>query len=116
MAARVVHFGEDLCHRIPLLRRAGFSAVRCKDQGELRQALELGGAADAVLIVDTPAIDARQVRQLARSLSSAPLVLFSKWGREQTDTAYDLVVHSLTPPDEWVEKLTDLIAREKMDC
>ena len=39
MAARVIHFGEDLCHRIPLLRRAGFKPVRCRSLGELRTLL-----------------------------------------------------------------------------
>jgi hypothetical protein len=51
---------------------------------------------------------------LARNCSSAPVVLFSGTNRTYEGAAFDLVVHSLTPPEVWLHAVDALIAKSRV--
>src|SRR5258708_16784159 len=43
MAARVIHFGPDDCHRLIVLESAGYAVDACDSLGQLRASLTAGG-------------------------------------------------------------------------
>lgn len=108
MAARVIHFGPDDCHRLMVLRSAGYSVDGCNSLNQLRASLVSG--ADAVLMSDAEGIAPQDAVALARMQSSAPVVLFRSTNLSYEDSGFDLVVHSLTPPEVWLNQVDALIA------
>ncbi len=113
MAARVIHFGPDDCHRLMVLRSAGYAVDGCTSLAQLRDALLAGGEADAVLLSDGSGVALEEAASLARSYSSGPVVLFSGTNRAYEGAAFDLVVHSLTPPEAWLYEVDKVIARRR---
>jgi hypothetical protein len=111
MAARVIHFGHDHCHRSMVLRNAGFAVDECISLVQLRSALVEGSRTDAVCLSDGEATHQEAAIALARAHSSAPVVLFQGSEHPDSDPSPDLVVPNLTPPDVWVNEMKDLIAR-----
>jgi len=111
MAARVIHFGPDDCHRLMVLRSAGYAVDNCNSLVQLRSSLVAGGGADAVLVSDGDGIAPETAIAVARSHSSAPVVLFRSTSLSYRDSGFDLVVHSLTPPEVWLNQVDALIAR-----
>jgi hypothetical protein len=114
MAARVIHFGPDDCHRLMVLRSAGYAVDGCMSLAQLRASLLGGRAADAVLMSDGDRFAPESAAALAKSCSSAPVVLFSGTNRAYEDAAFDLVVHSLTPPEVWLHEVDALIAKSRV--
>jgi hypothetical protein len=114
MAARVIHFGRDDCHRLTVLRSAGYSVDDCDSLVQLRASLLDFGEADAVLLSDGDGLAAEDAGSVARTCSKAPVVLFSATNRNYQDSAFDLVVHSLTPPEVWLGEVDALIAKSRL--
>lgn len=114
MAARVIHFGPDDCHRLMVLRSAGYAVDGCVSLAQLRASLLAESRADAVLLSDGDAIAAEDAASLAKSCSSAPVVLFSGTNRAYEGAVFDLVVHSLTPPEVWLYEVDALIANSRV--
>lgn len=113
MAARIIHFGPDDCHRLTVLRSAGYSVDACGSLGQLRASLVADREADAVVMTEGDGVAPEEAITLARSHSSAPVVLFSGSNRSYEESSFDLVVHSLTPPDEWLVEVDVLIAKNR---
>jgi hypothetical protein len=111
MAARVIHFGPDDCHRLMVLQSAGYAVDDCVSLGQLRASLLVAGEADAVLLSDGDGVDPEEAAALARGCCSVPVVLFGNTNRAHKDAAFDLVVHSLTPPEVWLREVDALIAK-----
>jgi len=111
MAARVIHFGPDDCHRLMVLRTAGYAVDNCNSLIQLRSSLLTGGGADAVLVSDGEGVAPETAIAVAKSHSSAPVVLFRSTNLSYQDSGFDLVVHSLTPPEVWLNEVDALIAR-----
>jgi hypothetical protein len=114
MAARVIHFGPDDCHRLMVLRSAGYAVDGCTSLAQLRGSLLAGGEADAVLLSDGSGVALEEAASLARSCSSAPVILFSGTNRTHEGAAFDLVVHSLTPPEAWLYEVDKVIAQSRL--
>src|ERR1700680_5076279 len=114
MAARVIHFGPDDCHRLIVLRSAGVSVDACNSLGQLWVSLTAGGEADAVVMSDADGIAPEEVVSLAKTHSSAPVVLFRGTNRVYEDSRFDLVVHTLTPPEVWLSEVNTLIAKGRI--
>jgi hypothetical protein len=110
MAARVIHFGPDDCHRLMVLQSAGYAVEDCLSLGQLRASLA-GDEADAVLLSDGDGVAPEEAVALARGCSSAPVVLFCSTNQVYEDAAFDLVVHSLTRPEIWLREVDALIAK-----
>jgi hypothetical protein len=113
MAARVIHFGTDECYRITVLRSVGYSVDDCSSLVELRAELSTDGGAVAVCITEGISGPPEAAVSLAKTCSSAPLVLFRRSNRDCEAAAFDLVVDTLTPPQEWLTDMQDLIVRSQ---
>ena len=113
MAARVIHFGVDDCYRLSVLRRAGYDIDDCRNLVQLRAALESKREADAVMVNDSSGSIPEFVISLARSRSTAPIILFPNSSRTYSTEPVDLVVPSFTPPEDWLLDLANLIVRSR---
>jgi hypothetical protein len=107
--ARILHVGEDTCHRIPVMERAGLVVCRtvCSVDG-VRGALASNEKFSALTFhIDADPIP-HSVLTVARSLPSA-LVLFENPGIEYDPQSFDLVIPTQTPPLTWLRCLQSVI-------
>lgn len=113
MAGRIIHFGEDLYHRVLVLKNEGFAVDVCCSPRELLTALKTGTDAAAVVIGECRTADPIEVCSVARSVSVAPVILFPGTDTKSAglEHEFDLIVSPLTPPEEWVGDIRDLIER-----
>jgi hypothetical protein len=109
MAARVIHYGLDECHRLRILRNAGYAVDDCHSLPQLREALSTDGGAEAVFITEEIGYLPEAAVSLTKSSSRAPLVLFRCSTGEYEEEKFDLVVESLTPPQQWLSEVETLI-------
>ncbi len=113
MAARVIHFGEDDCHRLMVLRLAGYSVDECNSLVQLRSALLTDGSADAFCVTEGYKVAPEEAIHLVRAHTRLPVVLFKASNQSYDGPIFDLVVPSLTPPDVWLNEMERLIAQSK---
>ncbi len=126
MASSILHFGEELSHRFPILRNAGFSIHRCESFLEFRDALQSGFVHDAVSLSDLEEGATPLAALAARTHSTAPLILFrtrsvvafTAGGEPAVTTAlpeagFDLIVPPFASARAWVGDVASLIARSR---
>lgn len=104
-AASILHVGEDLCFRIPVLKRAGLIVCQtpCSVEG-VRSAFESHGHFSALMFhADSEPVPA-EVLALARS-SPSPLVLFDNPSVDHDEFDFDLIIPTLSPPGLWLQSL-----------
>jgi hypothetical protein len=97
-----------------VLRSAGYKVDGCASLGQLRASLQAAGDTVAVLLSDGEGVAPEEAASLARSCCSAPVVLFNRTNRSFEGVTFDLVVHSLTPPEIWLREVGELIARSRV--
>lgn len=107
----VIHMGLDTCHRLPVLEQAGYSVDQCGTIPELQEVLDSEKAFEALLIPESAIPE--EVFPLARARSAVPLVLFRETQRSIAESAFDLVVPILEPPQRWLADLAALIVRSR---
>jgi hypothetical protein len=112
-SARIIHFGTDDCHRVSVLRSAGYRVEDCRSLRTFREALTEEGKPDAVFITEREGNLQGEAIALAQSCSSAPLVLFRRSHSDLNGGSFDLVIDSLTPPKYWLEEIGELITRSR---
>lgn len=113
MPARVVHFGPDDCHRLMVLRSAGYTVEDCRSLLQLRDALADGASPDAVLMSDGDGVSPQEAVGIARAHSSNPVILFRSTNMTYEDCRFDLVVPCLTPPEVWLNDVDALIEKRR---
>lgn len=113
MLAKVIHFGPDYCHRMMVLRSAGYAVEDCESLLQLGTCLSAGASADAVLMSDGEGVSLREAATVARSHSALPLILFRNTNQPYDEALFDLVVQSLTPPEVWLNDVDALIERAR---
>jgi hypothetical protein len=111
MATCVVHFGDDVCFRLPVLKSAGYSVTECYSVELLSAALSQNP--EAVLLEEEPGLPTEAAAVLTRSCSAASLILFRSEVDRFTSGDFDLVIPSLTPPEEWLGEVAALILRSR---
>jgi CxxC-x17-CxxC domain-containing protein len=119
MAARVLHFGQELCAALPVLRSAGYSVEFCRSVPQLRANLETGDQPDAVSMTDEIVCGHEDAVSAARSRSFAPLILFRQTDRDwfpdieydPTEAEFDLIVPRAAPASQWLSDIADVIAQ-----
>lgn len=115
MAATVLHFGADICQRLPLLNSVGYSVKVCPTLPEFRSLIRQKADAEAVLVASERSRERREVISLTRENTHARLILFASYsGAYQSE--FDLVIEPLTPPEEWLRRVVafiELNARSK---
>jgi hypothetical protein len=113
MAARVIHFGPDDCHRRMVLQSAGYSVDECYSLSELRARLLTDAGFEAVLMSEAEGLAPEDAAALARMYCCGPIVLFRGTNLSYEDSEFDLVIHALTPPDVWLGEVETLIKRRR---
>jgi hypothetical protein len=113
MAARVIHFGPDDCHRLMVLRSAGYSVDDCGSLLQLRACLASGAIPDALLMSDGGPVMPEEAIALARTHVSLPVILFRNTTLTYEESGIDLVVPSLTPPEIWLIEVEGLIEKSR---
>jgi CxxC-x17-CxxC domain-containing protein len=126
MAASLLHFGQELSDRFPLLRHAGYSVTLYAALDEFQDALQSGAGHDAVSVSDVDEYASPLAARTARAHSPAPLVLFRTRRPESfpvavdrsavapaTGLGFDLIVSPDASSQGWMESLAALIARSR---
>ena len=109
-AAMLLHVGDDVCHRIPVIERLGLVVLRSECSMTGLEDVLAGGQNFAALAFHN---DLRTLNKAivmrARALSRAPLVFFENPTFECETREFDLVVPVHTPPAVWLNELRSLI-------
>lgn len=113
MAARVVYFGCDECRRVPVLHMAGYAVDDCPSILKLRSVLQEPGQTSAFLFTGRNEKECKEAVVLARTQSSAPLILFDGPNHAGDESDFDLVIPPLTPPQEWLAKIAATIQQRR---
>jgi hypothetical protein len=113
MAARIIHFGADNCHRLWVLKSAGYFIDDCQSVVQLRTVLQSGTDPDAVAFTENERFAPEEAVEVTRSHSSAPLILFRETHNDCVESVFDLVVPVLEPPEAWLTSVAALIARSQ---
>ena len=113
MAARVIHFGPDDCHRLMVLQSAGYAVSDCRTLVQLRTCLATADPADALLTSDAEALEPKEAIALAKTRASLPVVLFRSTNLAYEDSGVDLIVNCLTPPEVWLQEVNALIEKSR---
>ncbi len=113
MAARIIHFGADNCHRLWVLQSAGYSIDDCQSVVQLRTALQSAIDADAVAFTESERFAPDEAVHVTRSHSAAPLILFRETHNDCAESVFDLVVPVLEPPESRLTNIAALIARSQ---
>jgi hypothetical protein len=109
-ALSVLHIGDDLCRRIPVMETAGFVVYQSEVKiPAIHIAFEREEGYSAVVFHNDIAAVPEDVVNEARLLSEAPFVLFQNPTVPSNEVEFDLVIPSLTTPDVWLLKLRELI-------
>jgi hypothetical protein len=114
MAANLVYFGVDTCHRLPVLMRAGYMVENCGSALQLEAVFDSSCPAEAVLMTDHEGKLPQDAITLTRSRSLAPLILFRDSNHSYAESAFDLVIPSLTPPGQWLEQIALLLEESRV--
>jgi hypothetical protein len=113
MAARVIHFGVDKCHRLNVLKRDGYAVDACSSLVQLRHALQSEIDADVVMMSDDDGFVPSQAIAMTHAESLIPVIFFPSTDRSEETTCFDLVVPTFTPPEDWLLDLAILIVRSR---
>lgn len=109
-AASILHVGDDLCHRIPVMEYAGLFVVRSEcSVGAIQHALVQDPKFSAITFHNGVYCPADVVVSTARTLSPAPLVLFEDATVDCDERLFDLVISPCTPPAVWLNSLREAI-------
>jgi hypothetical protein len=96
-----------------VLQEAGYSVKGCRSVMEFRAALRSSGAADAVVITDETGNLPSEAISVAKSDSPVPVILFANSMSTYSESNFDLVVPSLTPPAKWLAKIQEKIQESR---
>jgi CxxC-x17-CxxC domain-containing protein len=127
MAARIVHFGQELGNRFPLLRSSGYLVDHYETILEFRDALQSNIQHAAISTSEVRSDFSPLVVLTARTYSTAPLILFSTRTAMPLPTGvsenagtltaseadYDLVVPASTPSRAWIGEIGALIEHSR---
>ena len=111
MGDMVIHFGVDDCHRIQVLRQAGFEVAATLSTDVLAMVLAKAGRIAAVVVSEDYGDTSDAIAEMVRPHTKAPIILFRRTQRVLDEKKFDRVYHWLTPPGVWVPRVAKLIAR-----
>ena len=111
MDVPIIHYGADDCHRVPVLKFAGYAVADCRSIAQLHAALQAIAEAGAVVMTGIGDLAPHRAVSIARCASTAPLVLFPEGASSLVEPEFDLVIPALTPPEQWLSDLAELIDR-----
>jgi len=115
MTAHILHIGMDDCHRAAVLQSAGYSVEECASLQQLAAALDEAHGADAVILSESENILPEMVIRLVRRRSVTPAIFFCRSNCSVSAEDFDLVIPPLTPPEKWLEQVSDLLERPRVE-
>ena len=109
--ARIIHFGEDSCHRLMVLEGVGYVVQRCESIQDIEFYLRSPHLPDAIIISG----ELQRTPRVATFLSNAdlplPVILFAGPDESYIETEYDLIIPALTSPLDWLSNIEETIER-----
>ena len=111
--ARIIQFGEDICHRLKVLKGAGYVVAKCESITEIESWLHSSEPPDAVVVMDEFGKASRDAVFLAKGELSLPVILFATTEESHTDSSFDLVIPVLTSPETWLARIEETITRSR---
>ena len=109
--ARIIHFGEDSCHRLMVLEGVGYAVERCESIKDLEYYLRSPHRPDALIVSGELRAASRVVTFLANTELPLPVVLFLGTDESYSESTFDLVIPALTSPSEWLFSIEKTIER-----
>lgn len=110
-ATTILHVGEDVCQRIPVMETAGFAVLKTKIAlPAIHAAFDHGDSFSAVIFHSDIHAPSRAAVYEARNLSTAPFVLFQNPSVSCANEDFDFIIPVLTPPAVWLKGLSQVIA------
>jgi hypothetical protein len=94
--------------------RAGYTVENCHSALQLEAVFDSSCPAEAVLMTDHEGKLPQDAITLTRSRSVAPLILFRDSNHSYAESAFDLVVPSLTAPGQWLEQIALLLEESRV--
>jgi hypothetical protein len=108
--AKILHVGDDVQLRIPVMQWAGLTVLRCECSiAPIRDTLTRKEAIDAIVFQTEGDMFAPAILTTVRFLSKAPLVLFQHALTVFERDTFDLIIPPITPPVVWLQELADEI-------
>lgn len=116
-SAALLHVGEDICHRIPVMEAWGFSVVRaeCSAYG-FREAYSGDRPFSIVTFHNDLEPPPTAAVDQARSLGSVPLVLFENPSVSSEEHDFDVIIAAHTPPEIWLQALQRTMEEARRIC
>jgi hypothetical protein len=122
MAVRILHFGQEFCHRLPVLKSAGYRVDECVSISQLQFRFQSGFQPDAVSMAEYGGSAPVDAVPAIRSFCSAPLILFRETNLVPNPNGegdydgyrFDLVIPALTQPSEWLDEIAAVIHRSHL--
>ena len=111
MTATIVHFGQDNCFRLLVLRGAGYIVEACDSLDRLATLLTTG--VEAVLLEDEAEFPIVEALALTRVRSQVPVILFLNDPDAPVPEGFDLVIPTLTAPHAWLNQIAHLLDRNR---
>lgn len=113
MGTRILHFGQDGCNRLMVLRSAGYAVELCSSLSDLDSALHIDTDPAAIVMSDMHGSTPREAVTFVHSQSSAALILFRHPDYSTDECDFDLVIPNLTPVREWLSKMAATIEKSR---
>lgn len=109
-SATILHVGDDVCRRIPVLETAGFEVFQTKIAlPAIHAAFDHGDTFSAVIFHSDIHAPSQDAVYETRTLSTAPLVLFQNPSVSCANEDFDFIIPALTPPAVWLKGLSQVI-------
>lgn len=112
MAPHVLHFGQDDCHRLAILRSTGYEIEPCATLAQLAAALRTAHV-EAIFLTENESGTLDAVIPEIRAHTSAAIILFKTTNRRTQEKLFDLVIPSLMTPEEWLESVRAVLERKR---
>jgi CheY-like chemotaxis protein len=100
----IIHFGNDDCHRVMVLRNAGYTVHECMSAGQLARSFELGTSADMLCISEGLEPLPSEVFA-AKAHCHVPVIYFRTSTGTYSDFKFDFEIEPLTPPNRWLSDI-----------
>jgi CxxC-x17-CxxC domain-containing protein len=117
MAAALLHFGDDGCSALPVLRAAGYRVELSASISDLRARLNGDDEPGAVSMTDEAGLDRQRAIHLVRSATRASLILFRTTDRDAfpdidldpSEAEFDLIVPRWPFSPDWLREISDVV-------
>lgn len=114
MAGIVLYFGPDEWNRVQVLESAGYAVCQCLKISDLESELKKSPHPAAVVVNGFAHASFKPAVELLHTqAASARIIAFPGPGESGFEKSVDLVVPPLTPPEEWLREMAELLSQTR---